>query len=373
MRYPDLLSQPTRLAAMPVRAASAILALLIALILWGIATPSTIATTSHPVAAPTQSGLLLDKNANDQGDIHLYRSIIAQVRAGKGYYAGTAQMLRTQDYPLRPFIAFRLPTLVWILAPIPDFAGQMLIALLCGGVILAWTVRIAPAMKSQDTVGRASLLLLLGCLTVGTPTLSILHESWAALLIALSLALHRPGRWLPSLLIALLAVMIRELALPFLLLMAALALHQRRWKEGASWIAAIALFALALFLHMQQVALVTTAADPASPGWSSIGGWRHVIASVRKSTALTYLPTPVAAMIVPLALLGWAAWRDAGGLATFLFLSGFAVMMMLFGRPDNFYWAVMIGPLLLVGLLFAPGALRDLILSIRARPAYIPR
>ncbi len=369
MHYPDLLVQPTRFAAIPARAAAIIMALLLALFLWGSAASSSPVALPTTGAAPVQGALFVDKNANGQGDIHLYRSIIAAMRAGQGYYAGTAHLLRAQDYPLRPFIAFRLPTLAALLASIPDLAGQMLIALLCGGVIFAWTMRIAPALKTQESVGHASLLLLLGCLTVSTPTLAILHESWAALLIALSLALHRPahapGRWWPSVLIALFAVMIRELALPFLLLMTALSLYRRQWAESAAWTGAIALFGAALVFHMQQVGLVTTAADPASPGWSAMGGWPHLIASIHASTILTYLPATFTAALVPLALLGWAAWRDATGLATFLFLSGMSVLMMLFGRPDNFYWAAIVGPLFMVGLLFAPGALRDLARSAR--------
>src|SRR3546814_3355709 len=77
-------------------------------------------------------------------------------------------------------------------------------------------------------------------------------------------------------------------------------------------------------------------------------------------------PVAITPLLVPLSLLGWAAWSGASGLRTFLYLSGFICAMMLFGRPDNFYWAVMITPILFVGLLFAPAALRDLITSVRS-------
>ncbi|WP_336958482.1 hypothetical protein [Sphingobium aquiterrae] len=371
MRYPDLLRQPTRFAAMPGRAAQAIWAILAALFLWGTAASWIVVGPSRPVVVAVQPmGAPIDRDAAGQGDIHLYQTIIDDVRAGKGYYAAAAQELRTQDYPLRPFVAFRLPTLAMALAAMPDFIGCMTLALLCGAVILAWTQRIGPTFKRQEMAAPVSLLLMLGCVTIGNPTLTVFHESWAALLLALALAVHRPARfprlWWPSVLLALLAVLIRELALPFLLLMAALALYQRRRTEATGWIAAIALFGIALALHAHQVALVTTAADPASPGWAAMGGWTYFIASVHMSTVLTYLPTPFAAAAVPLALLGWAAWRDSSGLATFLFLSGFALLMMLAGRPDNFYWAVMVDPLLLTGLIFVPAALRDLALAARA-------
>src|SRR3546814_15756045 len=78
-------------------------------------------------------------------------------------------------------------------------------------------------------------------------------------------------------------------------------------------------------------------------------------------------PVAITPLLVPLSLLGWAAWSGASGLRTFLYLSDFICAMMLFGRPDNFYWAVLITPILFVGLLFAPVALPHLMTSA-ARP-----
>jgi hypothetical protein len=44
-------------------------------------------------------------------------------------------------------------------------------------------------------------------------------------------------------------------------------------------------------------------------------------------------------------------------------------MLMLFARPNNFYWAMLIEPTLFVGLIFAPAALLALYRSIRAVPS----
>jgi hypothetical protein len=241
--------------------------------------------------------------------------------------------------------------------------------LLVGAVIMAWTVRLAPALRTAEICSYASLFIMMNSLTAFSPALIVFHEGWAALLIALSLALYRKERWWPSLLLALLAVMIRELALPFVLLMGALALLDRRWREFAAWSAVTVLFAIALWFHAHAVWSVTTIADPASPGWNAGGGWRFVVAAVQNSTMFNLAPGPVTQILVPFALLGWAAWSGPTGTRVFLWLAGFSTAMMLFGRPDNFYWAVMITPVLFVGLLFAPTALRDLIGSIRRRPS----
>jgi hypothetical protein len=362
LRYPDLPAQPTRFASWPSGYAATVLALVAALILWGMVGPSPVIGPSGAIKASAAADPAHADRSGD--DLLLYRSIVAGMRAGGDYYAVTAPLLRDHHYPMRPFVTFRLPTLALLLAALPDMAGIGLMAMLSGAVIVAWTIRLAPALRTAEIASWVSLLLLAGCLTVASPMLVVFHESWATLLVMLALALHRPedapGRWWPSVIAGLAAVMIRELALPFILLMGALALHNRRWSETAGWATVTLLFAVALALHAEQVALVTAPADPASPGWTAMGGWPFLIASIRASTVLNSLPAIATAILVPLSLLGWAAWRSAIGQTSFLFLAGFAGMMMLIGRPDNFYWALMIAPLLLVGLVFTPAALRDL-------------
>ena len=73
--------------------------------------------------------------------------------------------------------------------------------------------------------------------------------------------------------------------------------------------------------------------------------------------------------VVPLALLGWAAWRSRLGTTMLIVQLGYAAMLMLFARPNNFYWAMLIEPTLFVGLIFAPAALLALYRSIRAVPS----
>src|SRR3546814_16649570 len=89
---------------------------------------------------------------------------------------------------------------------------------------------------------------------------------------------------------------------------------------------------------------------------------RFVVAAVQKATMFNLSPVAITPLLVPLSVLGWAAWSGASGLRTFLYLSAFLCAMMTFGRPANFYWSVMITQHLLVGLLFAPDALRHIII-----------
>jgi hypothetical protein len=362
LRIAEIMREPSRFAGWPSWLSAATLAFCAALLLWGaLHAPSRGALVDPPVTALKHSGGPADPGGLD---IMLYRAMADGVRQGGDYYGVTAHLLRENDYPLRPFVAFRLPTLTLFLAHVPHLVALVLMAALLAAVILAWTARLAPAFRQPEACSYASLLIMMNALAMFNPGVIVFHEGWSALLVALSLVSYRPGRWGLSMLLALIAVLIRELALPYVLLMGTLALLGKQWREAAAWFLVVAIFAAAMALHAEHVWAVTSAADPASPGWTAAGGLSFLALAVQKSSALNLSPWPIAQWLVPFALLGWAGLRCPTGLRVFLYLTGFCGALMLFGRPDNFYWAAMITPLLFVGLLFAPAALADLVRSV---------
>jgi hypothetical protein len=168
-------------------------------------------------------------------------------------------------------------------------------------------------------------------------------------------------------LLGLMAVLVRETALPFVLLMAAFALWQRRWLEGVSWVAVVAVFGAALAVHADQVAAVTSGTELASSGWNSFGGWPFFVFAMRRMTQLMLLPPWLGAALVPLVLLGWASWRSLSGLFGLLLFSGYGLILMVLGRPENFYWALMVAPTFLLGLAFLPEALAALLAAALTR------
>ena len=50
-----------------------------------------------------------------------------------------------------------------------------------------------------------------------------------------------------------------------------------------------------------------------------------------------------------------------------LLLGGYALMIALFSRPDNFYWACLLQPHWFIGFAFLPRALRELSHAMLAR------
>jgi hypothetical protein len=298
-------------------------------------------------------------------DLHLYRTINDRVAVGEGYYQVAAEEQRSQGYPLRPFITFRLPSLALMNAVLGSAGMTLLIWTLIMSVIGAWWQRLEGAFADPNRRIVAILLLGSGLLLPARAELIVVHDIWAGLLLALSFGLHREDRWKLSLCAALLAVMIRETSLPFVLLMGAAALWRRHYRESLGWGLVVLLFAGAMTLHAQSVAAVVTPADPSSQGWASFAGWPFFIFTFEQTTALRATPGWVSAILIPLAMLGWASWRTLAGCIGTLLIAGYAIIFMALGRPENFYWGLAIAPLFLVGLAFVPIAIPDLMSALR--------
>ncbi len=303
-------------------------------------------------------------NSARNDDLRLYRKITQRVTGGENYYAAVAAEHRTNNYPLRPFVTVRLPTLVLISAALGTAAMYILLAMLAVATLLAWWRQLDGAFADSGRRISAVMLLVAGLVLTTFPKLVVLHELWAGLLIALSLGMYRREKIWPSLLAAGTALTLRETALPYILLMGAFALYARRWKETIAWTGLVTGFIITLYFHAQAVAAVTNASDLASQGWSSFGGWPLANRALRMTSALRVFPDWLGALFVAPAIFGWLSWKSTVGLRVAFYLAGFAFMLCIIGRAENFYWGLMVSPLLLVGLAFLPQVFADLRASI---------
>jgi hypothetical protein len=307
------------------------------------------------------------------GDFELYANIIQRMEAGAGYYPTAADEHRKTGFPLRPFITVRLPTLAVISATVGLTALRGLLFLLVGLTVLIWWHRL------KQTAAPESLEAVISTMLVGTGLIAyvssaevvVSHEIWAGALLALSWGLHLPKadsvkapaaliEWLPSVLLATAAVLIRELALPFILLMGAFAVWRRQWLQASAWVAAVGMFAVYMAFHAANVAGVVNPTDMASPGWGNLAGWPFFVLSMHGATSLRIMPEWVAPLIVPITMLGWIGWRSATGAFGCLLFSGYALLFGILGRPDNWYWGLLIAPMFVLGLLHLPRSLSDL-------------
>lgn len=309
-------------------------------------------------------------------DLALYDRVIRRIGQGENYYAVAAEEHRAANYPLRPGVAVRLPTLAYLASALGDegrgadelVPGLTLAALaLLAATLWAWWRRLGDEGLDPAVRRIAMALLLFGTVLGLNRYFFVLHEMWAGMLIALAIGLHRPGRkWGAALVVAALALAIREHVLPFVLLLAAMAFWRRDWKEGAAWSALVLAFLAYLAWHLAQVAQQVQPGDPLGPPWLELRGLSGWLSTVVLSSNLRYLPHFIAGPLVVLAVLGWAGWKSGLGSFAALLHLGYGLAFMIAGRPDNFYWGAVVAPAMFVGLAFVPMAAKSLIRAAKS-------
>ena len=352
----------TRFATWPPWAARLVLVVMTALIVWGaLVTPVSQLVRPGP---PRGSNELL------------YRAITERVARGENYYTAAAAEQRARYFPTSPAQTFREPTLAWILAALKTdqarwlaMIGISLAVLAAFGKALAWTGLDARLRWS------AMPLIASGLAISWFPGSAYLHEVWAGLLMALSLALYRPGRWVVPLLIGLAACFVRELAVPYLAAMALSALVERRHREFAGWAAGIALFAGFFAWHLAVARTLHEAGDLTRAGWVYFGGWPFVLETARQNVVLIFAPNVVVAALACFALVGFAGPRNRWLSRAALVTGGYMVSFLIAGWPGNVvwgpgnaYWGLLYAPLFPLGIALAPLSLRDLALSAWGAP-----
>lgn len=362
---PIWLVGPTRFAGMPrsqARIGIAMFVLLLAACLTALGSPGP-RPSAGSGSAPNVAAA--DAAPPGQTDLLLYQTIVDGVRSGSPYYSVAAETQRMGHYPLKPFFAIRLPTLAVVQAALSPVLANLLLLLLCVGTILAWVHRLRPETTGLVPLGIAGLLVVAGLYVNLDPSFAVFHEVWAGPLIALSLAVRRPGHWLPAVAFGLSAMLIRETALLYVAIMAGFAWVEGQRRETLGWLAAIAIFAVVLGVHAYAVALVTGPLDRVSQGWSGLEGFGFYVKLATISSGLDLVPQWLASLLLGTSLFGWIAWRDPTATRALAVFAAYAALIALLARSDNFYWALITTPLLLVGIVFAVDGLRDLIAAAR--------
>ncbi len=305
-------------------------------------------------------------------DLALYDRATARIAAGENYYDFIAEEQRRSNFPIRPGLAVRIPTLAYINAALGETGQAIAAVLLMLAVLMAWWQRLGEEPGARRYRMMAMALLFVGASLGLNRYFFALHELWAGMLLALAFGLHRPqpregGKWGASLAVAALAVAIREHALPFILLMGAMAAWRRNWKEALAWGILTLAFVALLTVHLSIIAGQTLPTDQYGQGWLYLRGLSGWISNIALSSNLRFLPHWLAGPAVILMVLGWAAWRSpAGQFGTLLFL-GYGLLFMIAGRGDNYYWGAMVAPAMFIGLAFAPMGLKSQIRAARAK------
>lgn len=279
-------------------------------------------------------------------DTDLYADVVAAVGRGESYYAAANRLQRQHNYPVRPFYTTRLPTLALFIERVGAPAARLALMGLLLATVLAWRRSLADSPLVVRIV--APILVLPGGIAIVGSNFIYLHEIWAGLLMALAVALR--DRWPASLAIAGLALAVRELALPFVLLALAFAVWGRRRREAVAWAVLIAIFAAAMVLHAQ--AALAHPSGQASPGWVTLRGPLAAFHSLSEMPPFRYVGPVLTPILALVCLLGWARAAGERGLFGLALMTGYLAGLSVFGRSDNGYWTLLLLPTLVIGLAF---------------------
>ena len=301
-----------------------------------------------------------EAKVTDGEDARMYQRAIERMHVGENYYQIVGEELRTRGYALRPFFNWRLPTIAWAIGHLPSVEwGRWALAILAFLTLLLWFQVLDREVGFSFAV--AGALLLCGPLLLCLSEKGVYyHELWAGVLIALSLAAHALGHKIVSIIVGVLAVFIRELALPYVLIMLIVALWEKHNREVLGWFGGVIIFSLFLGYHAFLVSGLLTPLDIENESWIQFGGWHFVLSTGVWNILLLVAPKWIVAIVLPLALIGVVGWRGASGVRVSLVLGVYFCAYLIAGRVDNTYWGLMYAPLIPLGFLYAIPSLIDL-------------
>jgi hypothetical protein len=294
------------------------------------------------------------------GDLALYGRIVDRLQQGQDYYAAAHAELVEGHYPTLSVFNWRTPLLLRLvsLAPSIIWAQGILAALaVVASGLGAW---LANRQGNWIIAGASIAVMILSLGAVLVPGTVFFGEVVAGVLILGSCCCYGLRLWLPGLLLALLALFVRELAAPYVVICLGLAMAQGRWREVGLGILGLAGFGIYFLWHIHAVHAQLGAGDITdASGWISFGGLHFLVETAAFNGVLMVAPFWVSGIVLPLGLLGLLAFPAGARMA--LVVGVYAVAFSIIGRPFNSYWGAIYTPLLGLGVVWAPLALRDLL------------
>ena len=301
-------------------------------------------------------------------DLKCYQAIVAKIHAGENYYSAAGYELRRMGYATASVFNWRLPLLAWFLGKLPSpIIGRATIFLLALLLLYLWLKVFQQNEFSPGQIVFGGLLLAGPLIYSVIPGPFLMHEFWAGTLILLSLALYAHRWHNTSVLVGLTALFLRELALPFVLVMLVLALVDRRRREAMLWFCGILIFGVEFLFHWTLVTRLITENDKVlQGGWIAFGGWPFVLNTAQMHPFLVLAPAWMTAVVVPISLLGLLGQRSDWGTRLTCTILVYMLAFAVVGRPFNAYWGLMYAFLVPIGLVQAPRVISRLFKPFKA-------
>jgi hypothetical protein len=305
------------------------------------------------------------ENRTDESDLKMYRRVVNRLHAGEGYYSALGSELRKGGFPSRSVLNWRTPFHLETLAiagePVSRWA---LFVLACIACLMA-------AIATGRAGGPWPLQLIITLLAVSNCFLFdqdfyLWAEVWTGVLLVISVCSYELECWPVGVACGILALFIRELAGPFVVVGLGFALWRRRRAEALAWLAGLALWGAYFLAHASVVRAAILPTDIAETGWVKMGGLHFVLTTILMSL-LGALPDWGAALFLPAMLFGLAGWRTGIGNRVAITVAVYLAIFCVVGKPINMYWGAVTNPLLAFGLVWFLPSIVDLGRSLLRR------
>jgi len=289
--------------------------------------------TERPVVSTTKP---------DDGDVAAYQELIGRLRAGTPYYTAVGSVLRTRQYASREIFNWRTPAFFLALAALPERATRALIVVLGVALCLltfATSRTDGPIVRWVTVVAQLGTLILLVA-----PQAIVMSELWIGILLALSLCAYRLQRWECAVTIAVLALFLRELAAPYCVACALVAVADRRWREVAAWTLGACGYATYYAIHAFHVAQYRLPTDPGhNASWLELGGLPSLLDKVHFSFWLIMTPWPFTVLALVLIVAGMLTQLTPAHVRWSAV--SFVLFFFLAGKQFDTYWGLVAWPI----------------------------
>ena len=320
------------------------------------------------VLVSLRTSLPAGATAPDSGDLALYRKIIEQMRAGSSYYLAAHDQLVANGYGTLSVGNWRTPLLPWLVSLFPSLIMAQIVLMALAMIAGAALCRLMHRLGGWALAGPALALMRLSLAGCFVPQTILFSDIPAGVLIMLSAALYGLDRRGWGLAAGAAALFVRELAGLYVLVCIYLAWREKRYRELFCWCAVLCVYGLYFAWHYYNVQLHIQAGDPGySEGWLQLGGASFILTTASFNGALMLAPLWVNALLLPMALLGLAAWPVKTGAHAALAVLAYLLLFALVGKAFNDYWGALYTPLMTLGLAWFPFALVDLLRAIGAK------
>ncbi len=159
---------------------------------------------------------------------------------------------------------------------------------------------------------------------------------WAGVLILLSICAYAIGRPGWGVICGLAALFVRELAAPYAIVCLIAGPAPAALARSVAWLIGLAAYGAFYLWHARQAMALVGPNDLAhAGGWLQFGGAAFVISIAQMNAFLLLLPQWVTALLLPLAILGFAGWNTPTGLRAGSTVCVFLTMFAFFGIDDQ--------------------------------------